>query len=211
MSESGTTVTAAGNISASRLISTVAIGTAPFTVTSTSHVTNLNADAVDGTNVASLTNGRLLRYNSTGTQIENATVTETAGALGGVTDITMTGNLKGTTFEREIDIMNPNGAYGVDTQVFFFYTRAAMTITKIVVSLDATANQVAGDLKWADDLTSFTGATVINDFDTTSGVRTDTSITSASIAAGKFVYLEFDSQPNVAIKQMFVHVEADYD
>jgi hypothetical protein len=48
MSESGTTVTAAGNISASRLISTVAIGTAPMTVTSTTKVTNLNADATDG-------------------------------------------------------------------------------------------------------------------------------------------------------------------
>ena len=48
MSESGSTVTATGNVSASRLISTVAVGIAPFTVTSTTNVTNLNADYVDG-------------------------------------------------------------------------------------------------------------------------------------------------------------------
>jgi hypothetical protein len=55
MSESGTTVTAAGNISASRLISTVAIGTAPLTVTSTTNITNLNADYLDGYHASNLT------------------------------------------------------------------------------------------------------------------------------------------------------------
>jgi hypothetical protein len=41
-------LTTTGIITASRFISTVAIGTAPFTVTSTTVVTNLNADLLDG-------------------------------------------------------------------------------------------------------------------------------------------------------------------
>ena len=43
-----TAITAGTTITASRLISTVAIGTAPLTVTSTTLVTNLNADLLDG-------------------------------------------------------------------------------------------------------------------------------------------------------------------
>jgi len=79
-----------------RVTSTQTTGTAPFTVASTTKVTNLNADAVDGVQVDSLTNARLIRYNSTGTKLENATVTETAGALGGITTINMSGQLTST-------------------------------------------------------------------------------------------------------------------
>jgi len=42
------TVTGSSTIQGTRLISTVAIGTAPLTVTSTTAVTNLNADLLDG-------------------------------------------------------------------------------------------------------------------------------------------------------------------
>jgi hypothetical protein len=73
-----------------------ATGSAPLAISSTTKVANLNADTVDGVNVASLTNGRLTRYNSTGTQIENATVTESAGALGGITTLNMSGQLTNT-------------------------------------------------------------------------------------------------------------------
>jgi hypothetical protein len=43
-----------GNFSASTLTSTVAIGTAPLTVTSTTVVTNLNADMIDGNHIGTL-------------------------------------------------------------------------------------------------------------------------------------------------------------
>lgn len=43
-----TTLTASSTVQGTRLISTVAIGTAPLTVTSTTKVTNLNADLLDG-------------------------------------------------------------------------------------------------------------------------------------------------------------------
>lgn len=48
-----TAITAGTTVTASRLISTVAIGTAPLTVTSTTLVTNLNADLLDGLHAAS--------------------------------------------------------------------------------------------------------------------------------------------------------------
>jgi len=48
MGISGGTVSVAGNLSSNQLVSTVAIGTAPLVVTSTTKVTNLNADYLDG-------------------------------------------------------------------------------------------------------------------------------------------------------------------
>jgi len=59
-----TILTMVGNISASVLVSTVATGTAPFTVTSTTKVTNLNADLLDDQSGAFY----LARANHTGTQ-----------------------------------------------------------------------------------------------------------------------------------------------
>lgn len=122
-----------------------------------------------------------------------------------------TGLIKNMTQCWDFCVFNPSIAYNIDTQVFLLYVKSALTITKLHVELNTTAQEVAGDLKYADDFTALTNATVINDFDTTSGVRTDTSITSGAVAAGKCVYIQFDSQPNIAITQMQVHVEYDLD
>jgi len=43
---------------------------------------------------------------------------------------------------------------------------------------------------------------VINDFDTTSGIRDDTSIDTPAVASGKCVYMKFDTTPIAAIKQI---------
>lgn len=120
-------------------------------------------------------------------------------------------DIKGETKCWDVTITNPNGFYNLDTQIPVALVKSALTITKIQVSLNTTAQQVAGDLKYADDLTAFTNPVVINDFDTTSGVRTDTSITSGAVASGKWIYLQFDSQPNSAITWMIIHIEWDYD
>ena len=90
------TLDTSGNFTSRTLISNVAEGTAPLTITSITKVNNLNVDLVDGVNISSLTSGRLLRYNSTGTQIENATVSESAGALSGITTLGMSGQLTNT-------------------------------------------------------------------------------------------------------------------
>jgi hypothetical protein len=88
---------------------------------------------------------------------------------------------------------------------------AALTITRIQVTLDASGNEVAGDLKWADAFIGLANATVINTFDTTSGVLDDSSITAGSVAGGKCLYLSFDSQPHEDITQMAVDISFIYD
>lgn len=120
-------------------------------------------------------------------------------------------NLVGTTIKSwDVVIINPNSVYSVDTQIPIALTFANISISKIQVSLNTTAQEVAGDVKFADDLTAFTNATLINDFDTTSGVRTDSLITLGSVSSGKFIYLDFDSQPNAAITWMLIHIEYSY-
>lgn len=127
-------------------------------------------------------------------------------------DLDLNGNdLVGETKEFDRTILFPYGAYDVDTQVFLFWARKDLTISKIQIELDTSSYEVAGDLKYANDFQAMASATVINDFDTTSGKRTDTSITSASVAAGKAIYIQFDSQPNTNIAQMHVHIEYSFD
>lgn len=122
------------------------------------------------------------------------------------------GNIKTMPQHIRFNVFNPNVVYDDDTQVCIWpVTPAALTVTKITVTLDASGNEVAGDLKYADTFIGLASATVINDFDTTSGVREDTSITSATVATGKAVYIEFDSQPSAVITQMVVDVQYDYD
>lgn len=119
--------------------------------------------------------------------------------------------IKGETKVTKVTWPNPNGYWDLDTQLPILYADAALTITKIVVSLNTAAQEVAGDLKWADDLIAFTNATVINDFDTTNGVRVDDSITAGSVAAGKEAYLQLDSQPHADITWITIAVMWDYD
>lgn len=88
---------------------------------------------------------------------------------------------------------------------------AAMTVTRIQVTLDAAGNEVAGDLKWADAFIGLANATVINAFDTTAGVLDDDSITAGSVAGGKCLYLSFDLQPHADIKQMAFDIFFIYD
>ena len=60
----GTSLTTTGNINGSRIISTVASGTAPFVVNSNTVVTNLNADLWDGQQFASYLNQAVLNTSS---------------------------------------------------------------------------------------------------------------------------------------------------
>ena len=119
-----------------------------------------------------------------------------------------------TTQSRYWDftLLDPNGLYDVDTQVFIGWATQALTITKIQVECSADpTTEITGDLKYADDFIALTNATVINDFDTTAGKRTDTSITSASVASGKAIYIQFDAQPEAALAQIHFHIEYDFD
>jgi trimeric autotransporter adhesin len=78
---------------------------------------------------------------------------------------------------------------------------SAITVTRINVTCNADpTTEIAGDLKYADTFIGLANAVVINDFDTASGVRNDNTITSASVAAGKCLYVSFDAVPESALK-----------
>lgn len=79
----------------------------------------------------------------------------------------------------------------------------AITVTQLDVTCDLDpATEITGDLKWADAFIGLANATVINDFDTTDGVRTDSSITAGAVAAGKCLYIQFSEQPAADIGQI---------
>jgi len=139
-----------------------------------------------------------------------------AGSMGAGTfvfdAVSTSSNIVGTPKHLRFNVFNPNAVYADDTQVCIWpETDAAITITKITVTLDAVTNDVTGDLKYADTFVGLANPVVINDFDTTSGVREDSSITSGSVASGKAIYIQFDSSPNAAITQICIDVQYDYD
>ena len=113
------------------------------------------------------------------------------------------------------NIINPLATQTEDTQICLWpVTPAALTITKIVVTLDAAANEVAGNIMYADTFIAFANDELINDFDTTSGVRSDDTMDAGhagAVPSGKCLYLIFDSAPNTAITQMCVDITYDYD
>ena len=136
----------------------------------------------------------------------------TAEGTSTLTNITTSNRIKGMPQSWDFTVIDPYGVYDIDTQIFIAWAAADLTITKIIVNCDADpATEITGDLKKADDFISLANSAVINDFDTTAGVRTDTSITSGSVSAGKAVYIQFDAQPIAAIKQIHFHIEWDFD
>jgi hypothetical protein len=121
-------------------------------------------------------------------------------------------NIKSEPKHMIFNIIDPLATQTEDNEICLWpAVPAALTVTKIQVTLDAAANEVAGDLKWADAFIGLAGATVINVFDTTSGVLVDATITAGAVASGKCIYIAFDSAPNTAIKQMCVDITFDYD
>lgn len=109
-------------------------------------------------------------------------------------------------------IWNPNAVQADDNEICLWpEVDADLTINKITVTLDGAGNEIAGDLKYADTFIGLANPVVINVFDTSSGVLEDDSITSGAVAAGKCIYLAFDSAPNVAITQACFDIEYSYD
>jgi hypothetical protein len=109
-------------------------------------------------------------------------------------------------------IWDPNSVQDDDNEVCIWKaTDADLTISALAVTLDASGNEVEGDLKYADTFIGLASPVVINPFDTTSGVLVDSSIASGSVPAGKTIYLSFDAAPSSLITQMNVDIEFTYD
>lgn len=121
-------------------------------------------------------------------------------------------NIQGLKEKMRFNLPDPNTLYDIDTQVVIWPdVDSAITVTRLYVTCDAAANEIAGDLKQASAFIGLGGAAVIETFDTTSGVREDTNIATPSVAAGQDIYLDFDSQPNAAITQCGFTIEYYYD
>jgi len=127
--------------------------------------------------------------------------------------ISTTSNIQSMPHQLKFTIIDPPGAYAKSTIIpLWVKTDAALTITNIEFRCDADpTTEVTGDIKYADDLIGLANATVINDIDTTAGTRSDSSITSATVAAGKSIYLSYDTTPDAATKFHSGTITFDYD
>jgi len=134
---------------------------------------------------------------------------------GGAIDFlgTAIGNeIGGSLKEINLTIISPSNTYLVAGSSVCIITKLtkAITITNIEATLDATTNELTGDLKYADAFIGLANPVLINDIDTTSGARSDSSITSGSVAAGKSIFLFFDAQPHNDIKQLAITISGYY-
>lgn len=129
--------------------------------------------------------------------IANSTLT---GTFAIASDI----NIGGKREHLRYTLLAPATAYGVSATIpVWVKTDAAITITNLEVSCDADpTTELTGDIKWADAVIGLGNATVINDFDTTNGVRSDSSISAGSVASGKCIYISFDTTPDAALKSI---------
>lgn len=154
-------------------------------------VTNLRATGVSAGNTIS---GTTLWFNtSTGNNLYITGTTTSETIVG-----RRTKNLRFT-------IVNPSGFCAISTHTCLIPKLSSpITITNLEVTLNTAAYEVAGDIKYADTYIGTASPAVINDFDTSSGVRSDASITGASVPTGKCIFIEFDSAPNSTITSMTI-------
>lgn len=211
ISDTLTSSTCTGNAATATALATArAIGGVNFDGTAAiTPTTIVVADTTDATSFVALwesATGSLLPKSDAG-----ITYAADTGTLG-VTILKTANNVKDEPKHMIFNIINPLATQTEDNEICLWpQTPAALTVTNIEITLDAAANEVLGDIKWADAFIGLANAAVINDFDTTSGVRSDSSITAGSVAASKCMYISFDSAPNTAIRQMCVDITFDYD
>lgn len=102
-------------------------------------------------------------------------------------------------------ITSPSNTYSICGASLCIVTETpyAITIDSISVSCNADpGTELDGDLKYADALIGFANPTTINDFNTTSGARKDSSMASGAVAANKCIFVVFHASPDTALKQI---------
>jgi hypothetical protein len=125
----------------------------------------------------------------------------TAGVAGKYWTPTMEAN---AIRHLRVTIIDPNAAYGKDSCICIWNkTNVAIVITNLEVSCGADpTTEPTGDIKYADAFIGRANPIVINDFDTTNGVRSDSSITAGDVPSGKCVFIRFDAEPEAAMTQI---------
>jgi len=91
-------------------------------------------------------------------------------------------------------------------------TTAALTITKVEITLDADpTTELNWNLYFADTYIAKANETLIGAIDTTSGIANITSFDDATIPAHKAVYIKHDAAPDTSTKEANVKIYWDYD
>lgn len=182
----------------------------------------LEADVNAYSGIVGITGGATYELNTTA-ELASAITGETGtGAVVFGTSPTITGatlstanntNIAGDRKHIRFTVLDPASSYAISTNVCLVPSiDAAITVTNIEVTCDADpTTEPTGDIKYADTFIGLASPTVINDFDTTAGVRSDSTITSAAVASGKCIYLSFDTTPDTALNSLTVDISYDYD
>jgi hypothetical protein len=128
--------------------------------------------------------------------------------------VTLPARTAGLSHHFRFNIINPNAAYDLDTQICICpKLPAAITITNIEVTCNADpTTELDLDLKWADTFIGLANAAVIDVIDTTNGVTSiSAGFDDADVASGKCIYVEFGAEPDEAITQVCIDITYDYD
>ena len=105
-----------------------------------------------------------------------------------------------------LGVLSSKYAAGVDVALLMFPFNVTITRVYFTHDIDPTT-ELNANLKYADARIGLANSVVINDLDTTSGVRDDSSITSGSVASGKLIYMEFDAAPDSSASEGFLVIE----
>ena len=110
-------------------------------------------------------------------------------------------------------LISPYDAYIVNPSIPLLQSlNAAITINDIEVTCDKNPNtQISGNLCYADAFIGTANPVSIDKINTTSGVLVDGSISNATVAAGKCIYLAFDAQPSAGIATVNFNIKYTYD
>jgi hypothetical protein len=187
----------------------------PFIITSTRVNTNLNADLLDGQHASAfLTLDQTAPQTMSGGAFASSGLIKLTSGLLGVDTNTYYKSGDTPTFAKlitsetiNVSITAPNDVYTVNNLIgIILSTPYAITITGIKVSCDADpTTEITGDLKYADAMIGLGTPTLINAIDTTTGAYTSGAL-SVSVAAGKFIYIVFDTAPSVLIKNIHIQI-----
>ena len=166
-----------GNLTAKTLISDVADGTTPLTVTSTTKVTNLNADMVDGLHAANVsTASTIAARNASGNLLANVLVSDVAQ---GTAPLTVTSTTKVTNLNADMvdgytasnssgDIPISNGTLNTNLNadmVDGLHTATASTVSTVAArdaSGNLTAKSLISDVAQGTAPLTVTSNTVVN-------------------------------------------------
>lgn len=140
--------------------------------------------------------------------VELATVAEVTTGTS-TTLVPSVAALKGKVHHLFKFVTNPQAVYAQRAQIVLMRAPYALSITDINIACSdySPSAEMAGDLKWATDVNvgGFADAAVLHICDTTNGVFNITAH-DLNVAAGKFIYYQFDASPHADIVDFYIDI-----